>query len=141
MVEMVRIQKEDFSIDEEVKKVMAASKSIGGVATFLGTARDISKGHDIEMLSFEHYHGMAEKKLRELREDILDNHDIIELSIVHRVGDVRPGDNIVLIVAAARHRAAAFDACRNCIDELKRVVPIWKKEITTNGDYWVEEHP
>lgn len=141
MKEMVRIQTEDFSMDEEVKKVMASSKSIGGVATFLGTARDISKGKDIELLSFEHYHGMAEKKLKELRDEMLDSYDIIELSIIHRVGDIKPGENIVLIVAAARHRAAAFDACEACIDELKRVVPIWKKETTTSGDFWVEEHP
>ncbi|MDT8317884.1 MAG: molybdenum cofactor biosynthesis protein MoaE [bacterium] len=141
MKEMVRIQKEDFSMDEEVKKVMASSKSIGGVATFLGTARDISKGKDIELLSFEHYHGMAEKKLSELRDEMMDSYDIIELSIIHRVGEIKPGENIVLIVAAARHRAAAFDACEACIDELKRVVPIWKKETTTDGDYWVEEHP
>ena len=141
MKEMVRIQTEDFSMDEEVKKVMASSKSIGGVVTFLGTARDISKGKDIELLSFEHYHGMAEKKLKELRDEMLDSYDIIELSIIHRVGDIKPGENIVLIVAAARHRAAAFDACEACIDELKRVVPIWKKETTTDGDYWVEEHP
>lgn len=138
---MVRIQKEDFSIDDEVKNILKTSKSIGGVATFLGTARDISKGRDIDMISFEHYHGMAEKKLRELRDEILDNYDIIDLSIIHRIGDVKPGDNIVLIIAAAKHRAEAFDACRACIDELKRVVPIWKKEITAEGDYWVEEHP
>ena len=138
---MVRIQKEDFSVDEEIKHVLKASKSIGGVATFLGTGRDFSKGRDIELLSFEHYQGMAEKKLNELRDEILDNYDIIELSIIHRIGDIKPGENIVLIVAAAQHRAAAFDACRSCIDELKRVIPIWKKEITTEGDYWVEEHP
>ncbi len=138
---MVRIQREDFSVDEEIGKVMETSTSIGGVVTFLGTVRDISRGKDIEMISFDHYQGMAEKKLKELRDKILDEFDIIELSIIHRVGDVRPGENIVLIVAAAKHRAAAFDACRACIDELKRTVPIWKKEITTEGDYWVEEHP
>ena len=138
---MVRIQKEDFSVDEEIKKVMSVSKSIGGVATFLGTARDFSKGRDIETISFEHYGGMAEKKLAELREKILSEHDILALSIIHRVGDVVPGENIVLIIAASKHRAAAFDACRACIDELKKTVPIWKKEITPEGDYWVEEHP
>ena len=138
---MVRIQREDFSVDAEIKAVLKKSKSIGGVVTFLGTARDFSKGRDVEMISFEHYNGMAEKKLKELRDEILDSFDIIELSIIHRVGDVRPGDNIVLIVVAAMHRVAAFDACENCIDELKRCVPIWKKEITPDGDYWVEEHP
>ena len=141
MSDLVKIQEEDFSLDEEVKKVMKASKSIGGVATFLGTARDISKGRDIDMISFEHYQGMAEKKLLELRDATLKKFDIIELSIVHRVGEVKPGDNIVLIVAASKHRVEAFDACRYCIDELKKIVPIWKKEVTKEGDFWVEEHP
>jgi len=138
---MVRIQREDFSVEEEIQKVMKVSRTIGGIVTFLGTARDFSKGRDIEMISFEHYNGMAEKKLKELRDKILRDFDILELSIIHRVGDVRPGGNIVLIVAASKHRAAAFDACEACIDELKRTVPIWKKEITPDGDYWVEEHP
>ena len=138
---MVRIQEEDFSVDEEIKKIMTVSKSIGGVATFLGTARDFSKGRDIETISFEHYGGMAEKKLEELREKMLREYDILALSIIHRVGDVVPGENIVLIIAASKHRAEAFDACRACIDELKKTVPIWKKEITHEGDYWVEEHP
>jgi len=138
---MIKIQKEDFSIEEEIKRIQTVSKSIGGIVTFLGTARDFSKGHEIEMISFEHYHGMAEKKLKELHDEILDSYDIIDLSIIHRVGDVRPGDNIVLIVIAAKHRAEAFDACRSCIDELKRTVPIWKKETSPDGDCWVEEHP
>jgi molybdopterin synthase catalytic subunit len=138
---VVRIQEEDFSVDEEIKKIMTVSKSIGGVATFLGTARDFSKGRDIETISFEHYGGMAEKKLEELRGKMLREYDILALSIIHRVGDVVPGENIVLIIAASKHRAEAFDACRACIDELKKTVPIWKKEITHEGDYWVEEHP
>jgi len=138
---MIRVQEEDFSLEDEIKAVMKSSRRIGGVVTFLGTARDFSKGRDIQMISFEHYSNMAEKKLAELREGILQQFDIIELSIVHRVGDILPGENIVLIVAAAEHRADAFDACRKCIDELKKKVPIWKKEITPEGDYWVEEHP
>lgn len=140
-VNVVRIQKEDFSVDEELKKVMAVSKSIGGVATFIGTARDFSRDRNIQTISFEHYGGMAEKKLEELREKILSEFDLLALSIIHRVGDIVPGENIVLIIAASQHRAAAFDACRACIDELKKTVPIWKKEITPEGDYWVEEHP
>ena len=138
---MVRIQREDFSVEAEIEKIKETSKGIGGIVTFLGTARDFSRGRDIERISFDHYHGMAEKKLTELREEILDSYDIMELFIIHRIGEVTPGDNIVLIIAAAQHREAAFDACKSCIDELKRVVPIWKKEITPNGDSWVEEHP
>ncbi len=138
---MTRIQEEDFSIDDEIKKVMNSSKRIGGITTFLGTARDFSKGRSIKMISFEHYSSMAQKKLAELRDEMLQKFDIIELSIIHRVGDIPPGENIVLIIAAAEHRAAAFEACRECIDELKKKVPIWKKELTPEGDFWVEEHP
>ena len=138
---MIRIQEEDFSVDDEIKKVMAKSGSIGGVAIFLGTGRDVSRGRGIAKLIFEHYGGMAEKQLDALRRKMLDRFDIIEMSIVHRVGEIEPGENIVLIIAAARHRKAAFEACESCIDELKKSVPIWKKEITAEGDFWVEEHP
>lgn len=138
---MIRLQEEDFNIEDEIKKVMKSSKSIGGVVTFLGAARDFSEGRDIEVISFDHYKGMAEKKLQELRDQTLKDFDIMELSIIHRVGEIKPGENIVLIIAASKHRAMAFDACEACIDNLKKTVPIWKKEVTPEGDFWVEEHP
>lgn len=139
--ELVRIQKEDFSVDAEIARVMETSTAIGGVDIFLGTARELSRGRDIERLVFEHYPGMAEKQLRHIRAEALRKFDIIEVGIVHRCGDISIGENIVLIVAAAQHRADAFEACRWCIDELKQITPIWKKEITVEGDFWVEEHP
>ncbi|CAG0985452.1 partial molybdopterin synthase catalytic subunit, partial [Gammaproteobacteria bacterium] len=87
-MQLVRIQKEDFSIDDEVKSVMAASKGIGGVTIFLGAARDFSKGEPITGLDFEHYPGMAEKKLADIRERALRNFNIIEMGIVHRIGKI-----------------------------------------------------
>ncbi|MBI3399286.1 MAG: molybdenum cofactor biosynthesis protein MoaE [Deltaproteobacteria bacterium] len=138
---MVRIQKQDFSVTEEIERVKRASKSIGGVVAFLGTARDISKGEEIVKLDFEHYPGMAEKKLQEIRERALTNFNIIEMGIVHRIGKIDSGDNIVLIVTAAQHRNDAFMACEWAIAELKRIAPIWKKETTRKGEVWVEEHP
>jgi molybdopterin synthase catalytic subunit len=140
-MELVRIQKQDFSVNEEIERVKAVSQSIGGVVAFLGTARDISKGEEIVRLDFEHYPGMAEKKLREIRDAVLKNFNVIEMGVVHRVGDIDIGENIVLIVAAAQHRNDAFMACEWAIAELKRITPIWKKEITKKGDIWVEEHP
>ncbi len=137
----VRIQSGDFSIEEEIKKVKSKSKRIGGIVTFLGTARDFSRGKEIRKLVFEHYPGMTQKKLEELRENALNRFDIIEVSIIHRRGEIDIGENIVLIIAAAEHRADAFKACIWLIDELKKVVPIWKKEITEDGDVWVEENP
>lgn len=138
---MVRIQENGFSVDEEIELVKKSSNRIGGIAIFLGTARDFSKGKDISSLSFEHYPGMAEKKLNEIRERAIKDYGAIEVSIVHRVGKITIGENIVLIVAAAEHRKEAFKACEFAIDELKRITPIWKKERTTTGEEWVEQHP
>lgn len=139
--DLVRIQEEDFSINEELARVQQSSKSIGGIVTFVGTARDISQGRNIEQMEFEYYPQMAEKKLGEIRDVALKNFDIIEVLIVHRVGKIEIGENIVLIIAAAEHRKDAFEACSWCIDELKRITPIWKKEFTDKGEVWVEEHP
>jgi molybdopterin synthase catalytic subunit len=140
-LEWIKIQEEDFSIEEEVNRIKERSKRIGGIVTFLGTARDFSKGKDIQRIDFEFYPGMAEKKLNEIRERALADYDIIEVSIVHRVGRIEIGDNIVLIVVAAQHRKDAFKACEWCIDELKRITPIWKREETNDGEVWVVEHP
>jgi molybdopterin synthase catalytic subunit/molybdopterin converting factor small subunit len=138
---LVRVQQEDFSIDQELARVRASSKRIGGIAIFLGTARDRSKGRDVSGIKFEYYEGMAQKKLREIRERALKDFDVIELLILHRYGDIQIGENIVLVIAAAEHRAEAFRACKWAIDELKQITPIWKQESTPEGEIWVEEHP
>ncbi len=139
--QFVRVQREDFSIDAEIARVRSRSKRIGGSAIFLGTARDRSKNRDVDSITFEHYDGMAQKKLREIRERALKDFGIIELLIVHRYGEIAIGSNIVLIIAGAEHRTDAFRACRWTIDELKRITPIWKLEYTPEGEVWVEEHP
>ena len=139
--QLVRVQREDFSVDAEINRVRARSKRIGGISIFLGTARDRSKGRDVDSITFEHYEGMAQKKLREIRERALKDFDIIEVAILHRYGEIGIGENIVLIVVGAEHRAEAFRACTWAIDELKRITPIWKLEHTPEGEVWVEEHP
>ena len=139
--QFVRVQREDFSVDAEINRVRARSKRIGGIATFLGIARDRSKGREIDSMTFEHYEGMAQTKLREIRERALKDFDIIELAILHRHGEIGIGENIVLIVVGAEHRADAFRACEWAIAELKRITPIWKLEHTPEGEVWVEEHP
>ena len=138
---LVRVQRENFSIDQEIDRIRQRSKRIGGIATFLGTARDRSRGRDVSGITFEHYEGMAQKKLREIRERALKDFDVIDVLILHRYGDIQIGENIVLIVVGAEHRAEAFRACKWCIDELKQITPIWKLEHTPEGDVWVEEHP
>jgi molybdopterin synthase catalytic subunit len=101
----------------------------------------MSKGKQVALLEFEHYPGMAEKKLAEIRDRAIREFGLIDITIVHRVGTLPVGENIVLIAVASGHRDEAFRACRFCIDELKRITPIWKKETTPEGEVWVEEHP
>lgn len=139
--QLVRVQEEPFDVNAEIELVKRTSKGIGAVVTFLGIGRDHSKGKDIEGLTFEYYAGMAEKRLKQIREQAIRDFNLIECGIVHRFGDIELGEDIVLINAASSHRPEAFEACRWCIDELKRITPIWKKEFTPEGEVWVEEHP
>jgi len=141
MDDAVRLQTEDFSTDTEVSTMRARSKRIGGIATFLGCARDFSGEREVCEISFDAYHDMALAALTSLRIEAIARFGLIDARIIHRVGTVRAGDNIVLIVAGAEHRAPAFDACRWLIDELKAHAPIWKKEITPQGESWVTPHP
>jgi molybdopterin synthase catalytic subunit len=137
----VRIQLEDFSQDEEISALKSSSKSMGGIATFLGCARDFSEGREVSQLSFDAYGSMALSEMNKLRSEAIEKFGLLDARIVHRIGTVKSGDNIVFIAAGAEHRIAALDACRWMIDELKQRVPIWKKESTPLGDSWVTQHP
>lgn len=137
----VRLQQEDFSLDAEIAALKQVSSRIGGIATFTGCARDFSEGRSVSRISFEAYGGMALAEMQKLRGEAIEKFGLIEARILHRVAVVVPGDNIVLIAVAAEHRAAAFEACRWLIDELKQRVPVWKKETTPEGDAWVTAHP
>ena len=141
MKEAVRIQTEDFSQDEEVAALKGSSRRMGGIGTFIGCARDFSEGREVEQISFEAYGSMALSEMQKLRADAIEKFALLDARIVHRIGTVRGGDNIVFIATGAEHRVAALEACRWIIDELKQRVPIWKKEITPQGDAWVVPHP
>jgi molybdopterin synthase catalytic subunit len=141
MSEPVRIQEADFSQDEEIKALKAGSKRMGGIGTFLGCARDFSEGREVSQISFDAYGSMALAEMSKLRTDAIAKFGLLDARIVHRVGTVQGGDNIVFIAAGAEHRVAALEACRWMIDELKQRVPIWKKEITPQGNAWVVPHP
>ena len=137
----VRLQLEDFSQDEEVYALRASSQRMGGIATFLGCARDFSEGREVGEIDFDAYRPMALAELQKLRAEAIERFALLDARIVHRLGTVRAGDNIVFIAAGAEHRAPALEACRWLIDELKERVPIWKKEITPAGESWVTPHP
>ena len=133
-----RIQTADFSIDHEISRIRNVSGRTGGIALFLGSVRDVSKGQAVEALIYEHYAGMADQKLKEIRSRAKTQYDIIEVAMIHRTGRIEVGKNAVLVVVGAEHRGEALRACRWCIDEIKSTLPIWKKELTAEGEIWVE---
>ncbi len=137
----IRIQEQDFSLEEEVNVLRETSQRIGGITTFLGCTRDFSEGRDVFSINFEPYAGMAEKAMLALADEAKAKFDIIGVRMVHRVTTVHAGDQIVLIVVGAEHRKPAFEACEWLIDGLKKRVPIWKKETTPDGETWVTQHP
>jgi molybdopterin synthase catalytic subunit len=141
MKDAVRIQLEDFSQDEEIAALKGSSKRMGGIGTFLGCARDFSEGREVAEISFDAYGPMALSEMQKLRADAIEKYQLLDARIVHRIGTVTGGDNIVFIATGAEHRVAALEACRWMIDELKQRVPIWKKETTPQGDAWVVPHP
>ena len=141
MKDPVRIQPEDFSVDQELLALRAGSQRIGGIATFIGCARDFSEGREVSRISFDAYGSMALVEMRKLRDEAIERFGLLDARIVHRVGIIEAGEQIVLIATGAEHRAAAFEACRWLIDELKQRVPIWKKEVTPQGEAWVTPHP
>lgn len=135
---MARIQTEDFDMAAEARLCAGGNTGVGGIATFVGTVRDNAKGKSIKQIEIGCYESMALKELEKVRREAVDKFSVINVTVVHRTGVLRPGEQIVGIVAAAAHRDAAFAACRFTIDELKKRVPIWKKEFTADGGFWVE---
>ena len=127
-----------LSVDAAIAAVRGDDS--GGIVVFLGTVRDRSRGKRVRHLEYEAYPEMAEAKLREIAERLEAAHAPIRIALHHRVGDLAVGEIAVIVAAAAPHRDAAFLAARAAIDELKQVVPIWKKEHTDDGAVWIEAH-
>jgi molybdopterin synthase catalytic subunit len=133
---MIRVTKENFSVDDVIAGLK--SRSTGGVVSFLGVVRGESKGKPVEHIEIEVYEEMARRQLDAIRREAVDRFGVEEVAIVHRYGGLKASENILLVVVASAHRAEAFEACRYVIDEIKRRVPIWKKEVTPKGEWWVE---
>jgi molybdopterin synthase catalytic subunit len=133
---MIRVTRDDFSVDEELKRIK--KPSVGGLVIFVGTVRDESEAGRVERMEIEVYPEMAERQLAIIRGEALEKFGVDNVLVVHRYGDLKVGDNIVLVAVSAGHREAAFDACEYVIDELKKRVPIWKREHTPSGARWVE---
>jgi len=141
MLNSVRLQTEDFSVDQELLALRTSSQRMGGIATFVGCTRDFSEGREVSEISFDAYDSMALAEMKLLRDEAIAKFKLLDARIVHRVGVVPAGEQIVLIATGAEHRAPALQACHWLIDELKQRVPIWKKEVTPQGDAWVTPRP
>ncbi len=134
----VRIQAEDFDLSAEISQLRASNAQVGAVASFIGIARDMNEGSDVQMLTLEHYPGMTEKVLSGLIEQAKQRWDIFDALIIHRIGTLKPQDQIVLVAVTSRHREAAFSACECIMDFLKTKAPFWKKEQSSTGARWVD---
>ena len=134
----VRVQEEDFDIGRELAALTAGNHAIGGLGVFVGLVRDIAGGQSVSAMSLEHYPGMTERQLEEIEREALARWPLDATLIIHRVGDLAPGDNIVLVACASAHRQAALDAAGFLIDWLKTKAPFWKREETPEGARWVD---
>ena len=134
---MVRIQHEEFDVNAELAGLRADPR-VGAVACFVGVVRDLNDGDSVASMTLEHYPGMTEKALEGIVAQARQRWDLYEVLVVHRVGELRPTDPIVLVIVTSAHRGAAFAACEFVMDYLKTEAPFWKKEATPTGSRWVE---
>jgi len=134
----IRVQSEDFDVAREIAAMRAGDARVGAVASFIGTVRDVNDTATVSTLTLEHYPGMTEKALEAIVTEARARFDIYDALVVHRIGELRPTDHIVLVVVTGAHREAAFDACRFLMDYLKTRAPFWKKEETPAGARWVD---
>ena len=134
----VRVQQADFDIGAEIAAFRRADPAIGAIASFIGLVRDVNEGDAVRGMTLEHYPGMTEKALAGIIDEAKGRWDIIDALVIHRVGELKPLDQIVLVVVSGAHRGAAFAACEFIMDYLKTRAPFWKKEQTAQGTRWVE---
>ncbi|MCX7142186.1 MAG: molybdopterin synthase catalytic subunit MoaE [Proteobacteria bacterium] len=134
----VRVQEADFDIGAEIAALRRGNPAIGAIASFIGLVRDSNDGDAVSGMTLEHYPGMTEKALTGIVAEAKKRWDIIDALVIHRVGELKPLDQIVLVVVTGAHRGAAFDACEFIMDYLKTQAPFWKKEQTAQGARWVE---
>lgn len=134
----VRVQTEDFDAGQELISMRLSGRSVGAVVSFIGQVRDLSEGDAIQTLTLEHYPEMTEKALGAIENQAKSRWDIADSLIIHRIGTLKPQDQIVFVAVSSAHRGDAFKACEFIMDFLKTQAPFWKKEATHHGERWVE---
>jgi len=134
----VRIQAEDFDINAEIAALRAGNARVGAVASFIGVVRDLNDGDSVSRMTLEHYPGMTEKSIEAIITQARGRWRVLDALVIHRVGELNPTDQIVLVVVTSEHRGDAFAACEFIMDYLKTQAPFWKKEQTAGGARWVD---
>ena len=134
---MIKVQLDDFVVADEYQG-LANDNQDGAVVTFVGKVRDFNEGLDVQGLSLEHYPGMTEKVLADIEAKAREHWPLNKVTIIHRFGDLKLGEQIVFIGVTSPHRKAAFAACEFLIDFLKTKAPFWKKEVTSDGNIWLD---
>jgi molybdopterin synthase catalytic subunit len=134
----ISIQENDFDVSMELSLLRKDLPGIGGINLFVGTVRDTHLGDDVHAMELEHYPGMTEKALEDIIQQAQSRWEVLNATIIHRVGKLVPTDQIVLVAVASSHRGDAYAACEFMMDYLKTSAPFWKKEHTPNGSRWVD---
>lgn len=134
----VRVQTEDFDLGLEIARLRAGNPQVGAVVGFVGTVRDMNEGAAVAEMELEHYPGMTEQSIAAIVAQARARWPLCDALVVHRVGPLKPMEQIVLVATSAAHRGVAFAACEFIIDYLKTEAPFWKKEQTPDGARWVD---
>jgi molybdopterin synthase catalytic subunit len=134
----VRIQTEDFDAGAEIAALRRNRPEVGAIASFIGVCRDANDGTAVTEMTLEHYPGMTERALENIVAEAKNRWNVTDVLVIHRVGELKPTDQIVLVVVTGAHRGEAFSACEFIMDYLKTRAPFWKKEETPQGARWVE---
>jgi len=134
----VRVQAADFDVGAEIAALRRGNPRIGAVASFVGVVRDVNEGDAVSEMTLEHYPGMTEKSIEAILDEARARWEVYDALVIHRVGTLRPTDQIVLVLITSGHRGDAFAACEFVMDYLKTRAPFWKKEQTGQGARWVD---
>lgn len=134
----VRVQEADFDLGAEVAALRAGDARVGALASFVGLVRDINDGAGVSEMTLEHYPGMTEKALEEIVTEAKGRWAIYDALVIHRVGPLKPCDQIVLVAVTSAHRGESFAACEFIMDYLKTRAPFWKREVTPDSAHWVD---
>ena len=137
MDKRIQVQKEPFDLKAEYDHLRSVSLKVGAVVTFAGTVRNLNEDESVQVLHLEHYPGMTERELDKILLEAAERWDVIAATVIHRIGDLYPGDEIVFVGIASQHRGDAFDACSFVMDYLKTRATFWKKEKTEDGERWL----